>query len=246
MTGGVGSLAWAQRTRGRLGTGDRVRLLAQALLARAGGLLPRRGRAPIDLGALRVPDSALATAAADHLASVAEPWLVNHCWRTYAWGWLHAAAERRALDEEALFVAALLHDLGLTATPDPAFHCFAVEGAMAAARFLEAQGAPQDRRDRVADAISLHMNATVPPAAGAEAHLLHEGAAMDVVGARLDEVADPARQEVLARHPRLAMKAALVEQLKRQSALRPDSRAAFLCRLGFIGMVRRAPFEDGP
>ena len=185
MTGGVGSLAWAQRTRGRLGTGDRVRLLAQALLARARGLLPGRRRASIDVGALRVPDSALATAAADHLAAVAEPWLVNHCWRTYAWGWLLAAAERRAFDEETLFVAALLHDLGLTATPDPAFHCFA-------------------------------------------------------------EVAEPARQEVLARHPRLAMKAALVEQLKRQSALRPDSRAAVLCRLGFIGMIRRAPFEDGP
>jgi hypothetical protein len=69
---------------------------------------------------------------------------------------------------------------------------------------------------------------------------------MDVVGARADEIVAAARQAVISRHPRLAMKLSLAEEMKRQAALRPRSRAAFLCSLGLIGLIRRAPFEDGP
>ena len=244
MAAGVGSLSWALRTRGTLGAADRLRLLAEAVLARASGLVPGRARSAVDVAALRTPDSPLAVAAAAHIASVAPPWLVNHSWRTYLWGRL--LNEGRAFDDEALFVAAQLHDLGLTGDPDPGVHCFAVEGALAASRFLESHGAEEAYRARVAEAISLHMNPRVAWSAGAEAHLLHEGAAFDVVGARVSEIAESSRRAVLARHPRLAMKASIAGKMAEQAALRPRSRAAFLCSLGFIGMIRRAAFADGP
>jgi hypothetical protein len=84
----------------------------------------------------------------------------------------------------------------------------------------------------------------VPLSHGIEAHLLHEGAALDVVGGRFDEVAATTRHEVLGVHPRLGMKSGLVASFEQQSSMRPRSRAGFLCGLGFISMIRHAPFED--
>jgi hypothetical protein len=77
---------------------------------------------------------------------------------------------------------------------------------------------------------------------GTEAHLLHEGAALDVIGARFDEVAPTTRNEVLRAHPRLEMKNSLVAAMKRQSNIRPHSRAGVVCDHGFVAMIRRARF----
>jgi hypothetical protein len=201
----------------------------------------------VDPDALRVPDSEACTAAGRLLASTSDPWLVNHCLRTFLWAALLGRKGQLRFDEELLFVASALHDLGLTDHAGSGAHsagCFAVEGAFAAEEFLAARGMDQRRQEIVAEAISLHLNVKVPLDHGVEAHLLHEGAALDVVGARLGEVAAASRTEVLAAHPRLHMKVGLAEAMKRQSRLRPHSRAGLLCGLGFISMIRRAPFDD--
>jgi hypothetical protein len=88
----------------------------------------------------------------------------------------------------------------------------------------------------------LHFNVTVSLADGIEAHLLHEGASLDVIGARFDEVAATTRHDVLTAHPRLEMKDSLVAAMKRQSDVRPHSRAGVLCDRGLIAMIRGAPF----
>lgn len=246
----VGDLAWARRSGGRLGGNDQLRLLAQVMLARVNLLLRKQERAPffVDIESLRIPDSALCASATELLASVSEPWLANHCLRTYLWAAIVGTKERRAFDEELLFVASALHDLGLTDVCSrfrvPSADCFAVEGALAAEAFLEQQGEESGRRRRVAEAISLHLNARVAPDQGVEAHLLHEGAAMDVIGARVEEVDDRTRSQVLDRHPRFEMKVGFVVAMKQQSQARPRSRAALLCRLGFIPMIRRSPFAS--
>ncbi len=246
----MGTLDWARRTSGRLGRADRLRLFAQAALARLEGVLRRRGlpSPAVDLEAIRVPDSTLCRDAESHAAAVCGDWLLNHCLRTYAWGCLLGAAERRTFDAEILFVAAVLHDLGLAgaaaAAEAPPVDCFAVEGAFAAEAFLAARGVAGDRNRRVAEAISLHMNVRVGAGAGVEAHLLHEGAAMDVIGARLEEIPGGARDAVLSRHPRLEMKHDIAAAMDGQSARRPRSRAAFLRRLGFVTMIRRAPYAS--
>jgi hypothetical protein len=121
--------------------------------------------------------------------------------------------------------------------------CFAVEGAFAAQKFLATHGLDERRQELVAEAISLHLNVKVPLAHGVEAHLLHEGAALDVIGARFDEIGATTRTEVLRAHPRLEMKNDLVAAMKGQSNMRPHSRVGFLCRHGFIAMIRSAPFE---
>lgn len=237
----VGTLAWARRRGGRLTAIDRMTLLAQALLAR----MRREGDEAafaIELDAIPLPDTALALAASELVATTSDAWLVNHCLRTYLWGAIVGTKERRPFDAEVLFVAALLHDLGLTQAGSAS--CFAVDGAFAADAFLQQHHVAAPRRRAIAEAISLHLNVQVPPARGLEAHLLHEGAAMDVIGARLREVHETTRDHVLARHPRLEMKETLVAAIKEQSRTRPDSRAAFLCSHGFITLIRRAPFSS--
>jgi hypothetical protein len=202
----------------------------------------------VDLGSIRVPDSALCESASDLLASVSEPWLVNHCLRTFLWAAILGKKGQHRFDEELLFVASALHDLGLTSAgarlSSSSAECFAVEGAFAAEKFLAKHGLDHRRQEVVAEAISLHLNVRVSLAHGVEAHLLHEGAALDVVGARFDEVAATTRNEVLGVHARLDMKSRMVAAMKQQSTTRPRSRAGFLCGHGFISMIRHAPFAD--
>jgi hypothetical protein len=166
--------------------------------------------------------------------------------RTYVWGALLAQSDRIKPDHELLFVASALHDLGLTGAhkfKDPNCACFAVEGARAAHRFAATVGWESERCDRLAEAISLHLNVRVGLRYGPEAHLLHEGAALDVIAARMREIGPNAVTAVLNEYPRLGFKEKLVAEMKEQARLRPRSRAAFLVGLGFIGLIRSARLE---
>ena len=243
----VGSLAWARRTRGRLSRRDQLTLLAQAAVAQLNQWLGRRG-APVDVdvASLRIPDSALCMAAQELVVSVSEPWLVNHCLRAFVWATILGKKARLAYDEELLFVAAALHDLGLTnagptLTPTPA-ECFAVEGAFGAEAFLKRQAVEEQRRERIVEAISLHLNVTVPLKHGIEAHLLHDGTALDVIGRRHREIGRATIDGVLRSYPRGDITNGLVTVMRKQAEVRPRARAAFLAKFGFIRMIQCSTF----
>lgn len=252
----VGSLHWAAQGGGALRRQDRLRLVGQAMLTRIGQLPERLRRqlgfadaaaARIDLTAIRLPDSPAALRASEHSQLLSAPWLFNHCLRTYVWAALLAQVERIEFDSELLFVACALHDLGLTAAhscQESGCACFAVEGARAAQRFATQLGWQAERSERLAEAISLHLNVRVGLGQGAEAHLLHEGAALDVIGARIHQLGPHAIATTLERYPRLGFKNGLVPAIKQQAHLRPNSRAAFLLDLGFSRMIRAAPLGE--
>ena len=246
----VGTLPWARRSGGRLGRYDRLSLMAQAMLVRLNLRLRAQNRPPfsVEADSLRIPDSALCVAAGQLLASVSEPWLVNHCLRTFLWATILGKMEHRTYDEELLFVGSALHDLGLTDVgarlSTARAECFAVEGAFAAEAFLAQRGVADKRRELIAEAISLHLNVRVPLKHGVEAHLLHAGAGLDVVGARYSELAASIRDGVVNLHPRIEMKNNLVALMKQQSSARPLSRAAFLCSHGFISMIHHSAFAS--
>ena len=63
--------------------------------------------------------------------------------------------------------------------------CFAVHGARAAGRFADQLGWPTERRDRLAEAIGLHLNVRVGLAAGAEGPPPARQGCLDCIGARL-------------------------------------------------------------
>ena len=151
----LGTLAWARHTGGRLSRSNQLKLLMEAALLQLNARLRRQQQPPffVDLGSIRVPDSGLCTSASELLTSVSEPWLVNHCLRTFLWAAILGKKGQHRFDEELLFVASALHDLGLTSagarlSPSNA-ECFAVEGAFAAETVPgEAGCGPQATRSR--------------------------------------------------------------------------------------------------
>ena len=62
---------------------------------------------------ITVPDSAIARRASERMADVAAPFLVNHSIRCYGWAVELARHDRLKFDPEILYVAAMLHDVGL-------------------------------------------------------------------------------------------------------------------------------------
>lgn len=253
----VGTLVWAAATGGRLGWSDRLALLRGAVALQIEvlpaqlrwklGLGPER-HAALDPRDIRPPDTSAARAAETVCREVSPPYLVNHCLRAYCWARLLAAQRRLRHDDEVLYVACLLHDLGLTpryaAGPaDPP--CFAVRGAEAARAVARSAGIAPGDDERVAEAISLHVNVRVGLEHGPEAHLLNAGTALDVTGLRYWELPDGAADAVVARHPRLDMKRELWAVWKAEADAHPECRGYFLNRfLQFESRVRSAPFAE--
>lgn len=256
MANGTGSLSWASATGGRLNRQDHAYLLGQALLTRL-SRLPRSVRRALgfsdnrpfyfDLDQIIVPDSAAAKQTEDHVAALSPPWLTNHCQRTYVWGTILAQKDGVAFDPELFYIVSLLHDLGLTAEHhgcNDKAACFAVEGGWAAGEFARKLPWADERADRLAEAITLHLNVSVGLEHGAEAYLLRQGSALDVAGLRYHEIDISVTEQILRRHPRLAAKEGLIEALSTEARLRPQSRTAFLKQNGFLDMITQAPFAS--
>ncbi|HST54295.1 MAG TPA: HD domain-containing protein [Solirubrobacteraceae bacterium] len=246
----VGSWAWAQRTDGRLSRSDRAELLRQGVLARLAALpAPWRSAVIKDARSLSLPaapDTALARTAEELVRELSEGALYGHCLRTWAFAALFAEHDRVEHDEELLYLACVLHDLGLTAAHDgcdPSAACFAVEGARAAHTLMCAHEQPEHRARVVAEAISLHLNINVHARFGAIAGLLSRGVMLDVVGRRLEQLPGASVSEVIARWPRTGSGEQLLSSTTRQAELRPQSRAALLHRLGFTKLVSANPLD---
>ena len=251
----IGALAWARRNGGSLSAGERFTYaratIARTLRSEAGRALRRLGFAgpkqiALALAEIPLPATPIANAAAALCTEQSTPALANHCHRTYLWGALLAARDGVRYDAELFYVASLLHDLGLTErfAPQGTVACFALSGAEAAERFARREGWTTLRAETLAEAICRHLNPNVGIDEGAEAHLLRQGSGLDVVGLRFGEIAAATRAEVLGRHPRIGLSKELAATLTRDAGLHPHTRLAGLCRLGFAGRVRNAPFSD--
>lgn len=247
----IGTLAWARRSGGYLSTGDHLRLAVQDLLDHCRRLTGRRRTPSVAASAAtQAPPLPTGNAAQRTLefATLASPrWLLRHGLRTYLWASLLGQARGLAWDDEILFVASLLHDLALGEGSRPLCSqrpCLAVESAEAAGRFARRLGWDDARRQRLQEAISLHLNPRVPLALGAEAHLLHAGVALDCTGCGLAEIPATAAADVLARYPRDDFKSRMTTALGLQSHRRFGTRAARLARQGLDRLILAAPFPE--
>ena len=248
----VGTLPWARETLGALRGRDKATMAGQAVRLQgqlADSLLFRRNSIAVDVTAIQPPDSAIATKAADLCASVSGEQLYRHCCRAYLWGRVFAQASGINFDDELLYAACMLHDLGLTSAYDNcARHgeCFTLDSVEGASAWAKDAGWDARRQDALAEAILLHMNVMVGVEQGAEAHLLHAAAGLDCLGLRAWEVKRATRDAVVGRFPRQHFKGELIEIFSAQARRRPKCRAAFLIRyLMFRPMIRLAPFSDG-
>ncbi len=246
----LGSWAWAQRTHGELSRRDQAEMLRQGMLARL-SQLPGAWRRHVVPDAPRLtlpsaPDTSLAREAEERVRELSSPALYGHCLRTWSFAALFAERDRVDHDEELLYVACVLHDLGLTDAHngrDQTARCFAVEGARAARALVRAHGAAEQRALTVGEAIALHLNVDVHARYGPIATLLSKGVMLDVVGRGIGQLPMDVAREVAAAWPRDGSGPQLVSDTKRQAETRPHSRAAALHRLGFAKLVFANPLD---
>lgn len=202
-------------------------------------------RARCDLDAIVVPDTLVAREALAHAAGICVPSVLQHCLRTYFFGRLLAQAHEKPVDDELLFVASVLHDLGIS----PPFigsacsRCFATIGARQAAGFVSARGWDARRTRQTYEAVSLHFNSIIDDEVhGPEARFVGEGASLDVLGVRARRVPPALVQAVLRRHPRLDFDAEIL-RANAEARHPPTSRPGFLGGRAFDRMVANNPLR---
>ncbi len=150
---------------------------------------------------VRIPDSALARDA-EQFASEHNPrFLQRHCERSYVFGALATAAAGLEPREELAYIAALLHDLGLTERYGGERR-FEVDGAEAAREWAAANGLSPDETQELWDAIALHTSLGIADVRSPECALIHWGTGIDVAGLFLDRLDPAAVNEVIAAFPR--------------------------------------------
>ena len=189
---------------------------------------------PLDLEALNPPDSALARRA-EYLAREAyDGDLHGHASRTWAYGRAVGLHLGLPVDPEALYVACLLHDVGLTekysgATP------FELRGAEAAHAACQPD---QVRADLAHDAIAMHTSLGAgfgPP----EMRLVQSGSGGDLVGLDKEFVHPETHRAIVTRWPKSGtFSRSIVDALKAETAPHPRSPGAALLGAGFAGRIR--------
>lgn len=187
--------------------------------------------------------SSACRAAAELLRATAPPELVAHCHRTYELGLALLGERRRDVDDEVLFVASALHDLGLTAPADAAgAGGFEVVGAREASRLLLAHGASAQQAELAAAAVELHLDLSTADDPRPEVAAVHLGAAVDLLGLRLDRLPDGILEVVLERWPRTGFPQWLSAAMQEQADRCPGSRAGRLVRdAGLLDLIEHAP-----
>lgn len=162
-----------------------------------------------------IPTTAIAGAAAALASEACEPFLLHHSYRTYLFGRMLVPASD--VDEEAAFVAAMIHDLGLTEahSGDKGFD---EVGADLAARFLEKRGWDAQRIHLVEQAIVRHTD--LVPNDVPELLIVQAGAALDVAGIPQTAVGAQTTLEIINRYPRTgfaeSMRAAYLAEIADQ------------------------------
>jgi len=190
-----------------------------------------------------VPDSALARRARDRITDAAGPVLVNHSVRCYAWAVELGRHDGLQFDPEILYVASMLHDIGLV-PPYDVGGCYEVDGGKAAARLARESGAPEDRARAIYDVIALHNDEVLPPDAAAEVVLLWDSAGTDVTGNRYADVRPAIIPELLGAYPRLDFKRAFTALLVDQASRKPKCPAVEMIAAGILEEIAQAPFES--
>jgi hypothetical protein len=197
----------------------------------------------LNLDDIAIPSGTAAAGALDVATAYASPALLNHSIRAYLWAAGYGNRHGVMYDRELLYVAALLHDIGLTAEFDSHTVAFEEAGGHLAWVFATGAGWPVARRNRLLDIIVLHMRDDVPATADPEAHLLQIAVSLDVSGRRPDAFPDAFKEQVLSRYPRQGFGAEFLTLCAAQADRKPDSAAAALIRDGIAGRVAANPLD---
>jgi hypothetical protein len=190
------------------------------------------------------PEPTLATYGAREVArEFLSAALLDHCERSYLWAASHGRADGISFDAELLFVAAILHDLGLTATFDSVSVAFETAGGNVAWVFGAGSGWSVRRRARVREVIERHMGQTPSPEKDPEGHLLNLATGFDISGRHPELWPGDLRRSVLERYPRGDLAEEFACAFEAQAGRKPTSAAAQAVRNGIRQRLAANPLE---
>ena len=185
------------------------------------------------------PSTAVAEQALEVCTAYSSPALLHHCRRSYVWAAAYAVEHGIDIDTELLFVAAMLHDIGLTPSFDNHAVPFEVAGGHVAWVFGAGAGWTVARRHRAAEIIVKHMWDSVDVDEDPEGYLLEIATGLDISGANPQWWPADLRAEVLADFPRLGLGPEFTACFAAEAARKPDSTAAAAMASGIAGRIER-------
>ena len=184
---------------------------------------------------LALPAGPLTEASLALVRSTESQPIVDHSIRTFLFARLLAEHEGclddAAYDEELLFAATVMHDLGLGERARGHAR-FEVEGADLAAGVLREHGVAEADVDRVWEAIALHSSHGLAERRGLLTYLTYRGVFVDT-GQITDVVAEALREEVFNAYPKPTQGSYLADAIiahaqRSPAAAPPGSLGAFL------------------
>jgi hypothetical protein len=217
--------------------------------------VPEAWPIPREVAGVELPDSKLARDATDYVRALSAPVVFNHVLRTYVFGTLLGRAMNLKFDGELFYLGAVLHDLGQTER-FMGKQRFEVDGADAAAEFLQDKGVPKELIEVVWDAVALHTSRGIVERKRPEIALVSAGAGADVVGFGIDQLPREAVAQVIAVFPRPGFKKAYQKVMAEIVIRKPETAAGnFLAGIGerhvagykapnFCDLMNASPFAD--
>jgi hypothetical protein len=210
---------------------------------------------PREVAGVEWPDSKLVRDATDYVRELSAPIVFNHVLRTYVFGALLGRAMNLKFDGELFYLGAVFHDLGQTER-FMGKQRFEVDGADAAAEFLQDKGVPKESIEVVWDAVALHTSGGIVQRKRPEIALVSAGAGADVVGFGIDQLSREAVEQVIAVFPRPGFKKAYQKVMAEIVVRKPETAAGnFLAGIGerhvagykapnFCDLMNASPFAD--
>ena len=169
----------------------------------------------------------------EHVRTVEPAALANHSFRSYCFA--TALSEHRGLrpgedfDDDAVFFATVLHDLGLTQEGEARAGRFEVAGADLTAELLERLGVPGETIQTVWEAVALHTAPGIAPRRGIVCDLSEAGIALDF-GRDSEFLSDEEAEVINSALPRLdvnqVLGGAILGQAERDRAKAPHLSTA--------------------
>ena len=207
---------------------DFIGTCSAAAAATLYGATPQRS-----IAGVTIPDTPLAREATAIAQSCEPVEIFNHSLRTFLFAELIASAKNRVHDVEAVYVAAVLHDTGLSAKYMSETGRFEVDGANVARALLQRYKVDEARAEVIWDAISLHDQGGIARWKRPEVALVNAGVSADF-GAYLDLLSASQTRAVLAAAPRKGFIPVFLEAVANVAKRKPQATGnCFVTDVGY-------------
>ncbi|MDY7528901.1 MULTISPECIES: HD domain-containing protein [unclassified Cryobacterium] len=208
------------------------------------------------IAGITIPDTQLIAEATLLVREVESDLLFHHSRRVFFFGALQGRCRGLSPDLELLYVGAMFHDLGLTASYGTLDHRFEVDSANVARAFLVDHGITPEDATKTWTAVALHTTPGIPEFLSPEIALVTAGVETDVLGIDYAEL-DPADiAAVTAAHPRPDFKRQILAAFTDGNKNRPDTTfgnvnadvlSHFLPgfkRTDFVNIINESPWAE--